>query len=81
MNPPQVYMRVEGGGFRMRNTCMPLPLSRDLPRSRTEPESLALQMDSLPAELLKKPMNIFCSCQMVFRSDQLLSRVRLFATP
>ena len=41
MNPPQVYMRVEGGGFRMRNTCMPLPLSRDLPRSRTEPESLA----------------------------------------
>ena len=38
-----------------------------------ELRSLALQMDSLPAELLKKPMNIFCSCQMVFRSDQIKS--------
>ena len=51
---------------------LPFPPPGDLPDSRIEPGSPALQVDSLPAEL--KDIN-------QVRSDQLLSRVWLFATP
>ena len=56
---------------------LPFPPPGDLPDPGIKPMSFALQVDSLPTEPLGKPKQSFSSVQSV----QLLSRVRLFATP
>ena len=66
----------------------PIPSPGHLSNPRIKPGSPALQADSLPAELPGKPtfkkMVVFNSAFLgvyQIRSDQSLSRVRLFATP
>ena len=53
----------------------PIPSPADLPDPGIEPGSPALQADSLPAELLAKPLN------MQMSECKSLSRVQLSVTP
>ena len=53
---------------------LPCPSPGDLPNAGIEPESPALQAESLPADLLEKPWTSQ-------EGEVVSSRVRLFATP
>ena len=66
---------------------LPFPFPRDLLQPGTEPECLALVGIFLTLSHLKGPnIHILWNAEVIYstsgiRSDQLLSRVRLFATP
>ena len=62
-------------GFFRQECCsrLPLPSPEDLPHTRTEPGSLALQADSLPSEPPGKPYDKATKIFNVFMSDDLES--------